>query len=229
MRSRRDKPGRAPNGRFEDEALPYLDDLYSTALRYTRSAPAAEDLIQDTFLKAFAAWGSFRQGTNCRAWLFRILTNTFINGYRRRVRERQVLGPDSLVPIEETTFSRCSLNAYRNPEREIFRRLLADDIEAALDTLDDRFRVVVVLSDIQGFTYQEIADMVGCPVGTVMSRLFRARRKLRDLLVKLAVEEGVLEAPPPPLEACAGAAAGAAGRSAGDGQPRDFLRGGRKL
>ena len=227
MRSRRNKTERASAGRFEDEALPYLDDLYSTALRYTRSAPAAEDLIQDTFLKAFAAWGSFRRGTNCRAWLFRILTNTFINGYRRRVRERQVLGPESLVPIEETTFGRCSLNAYRDPEREIFRRLLADDIEAALDTLDDRFRMVVVLSDIQGFTYQEIADIVGCPVGTVMSRLFRARRKLRDLLVERAVEEGVVEPSGVPVQAHAATAALA--KSTGVVPSPSFLQGGRKL
>ncbi len=188
---------------FEQVALPYIDQLYSTALRYTRNAPAAEDLVQDTYLKAFQAWDRFKQGTNCRAWLFRILTNTFINGYRRRVRERQVLGPESVVPIEETTFGRSSLLAFQNPEKQIFRRLLGDDIQRALDSLSDEFRMVVILADLQDFSYKEIAAILDCPVGTVMSRLFRGRRQLRGLLVDRAVADGIIEAPTPAAEICA--------------------------
>lgn len=203
MKAKRSNRRKAKEAEFEQVALPYIDELYSTALRYTRNPHGAEDLVQDTYLKAFQAWDRFKQGTNCRAWLFRILTNTFINGYRRRVRERQVLGPDSMVPIEETTFGRSSLYAFRNPEKQIFRRLLGDDIQRALDSLSDEFRMVVILADLQDFSYKEIAAILDCPVGTVMSRLFRGRRQLRVLLMDRAIEDGIIEAPAPAPEICA--------------------------
>ena len=205
MKLNQSKRRKVKGREFEQVALPYIDELYSTALRYTRNASGAEDLVQDTYLKAFQAWDRFQEGTNCRAWLFRILTNTFINGYRRRVRERQVLGPESMVPIEETTFGRSSLYAFRNPEHQIFRRLLGDDIQRALDCLQDEFRMVVILSDLQDFSYKEIAAILDCPIGTVMSRLFRGRRQLRTLLMDQAIEVGIIEAPAPPAEICSGA------------------------
>ena len=195
---------RRAGGDFERIALPFIDELYSTALRYARNPRDAEDLVQDTYLKAFQAWGRFEQGTNCRAWLFRILTNTFINGYRRKVREREVLGPESVVPIEETTFGRSSLHAFENPERQIFRRIMGDEVKRALDALPDEFRLVVILADLQDFSYKEIAGILECPIGTVMSRLFRGRRLLRKVLLDRAVADEVVEAPPP--EVCARAA-----------------------
>ena len=189
--------------------MPYIDELYSAALRYTRNVQAAEDLGQETYLKAFQAWDRFRQGTNCRAWLFRILTNTFINGYRRKVRERKVLGPESVVPIEETTFGRSSLNAFRNPEKQLFDKLLSDDVKRALDELPDEFRMVVILADLQDFSYKEIAGILDCPVGTVMSRLFRGRRQLRGKLLDRAVADGIVEPLAPAI--CARVSGGTVG------------------
>ncbi len=180
---------------FEQEALPFIDELYSTALRYTRNPKDAEDLVQDTYLRAFVAWDRFKSGTNCRAWLFRILTNTFINGYRRKVREREVLAGGGRVPVHETTCSHEGLHHAINPEKWIFRRLLSRDVEKALEDLPVEFRMVVVLADLRDFSYKEIADMLECPVGTVMSRLFRGRRLLRRALFEVAVRDGVIPRP----------------------------------
>ena len=176
---------------FERVALPYIDELYATGLRYTKSPQGAEDLVQDTYLKAFQAFDRFRKGTNCRAWLFKILTNTFINGYRRRVRERQILSADAKVPVHETTYGREALHHFENPEKWIFRRLLSDDVKQALDALPVEFRMVVILAALQDFSYKEIADILDCPVGTVMSRLFRGRRLLREALLDAARQYGI--------------------------------------
>ena len=179
MRATTKRRKRRVETEFEREALPHIDELYSAGLRYTRNPRDAEDLVQDTYLRAFTAWGGFQRGTNCRAWLFRILTNTFINGYRRSVRERALLSPDAKVPVHETTCGQEALRWYDNPEKLIFRRLLCRDVQKAIDDLPVEFRMVVVLADLQDFAYKEIADILECPVGTVMSRLFRGRRLLR--------------------------------------------------
>jgi len=180
---------------FEREALPFIDELYSAGLRYTRNPRDAEDLVQETYLRAFLAYDRFERGSNCRAWLFRILTNTFINGYRRSVREREILAGGGKVPVHETTYGQAALHHYHNPEKWIFRKLLSKDVQKALDDLPVEFRMVVVLADLQDFAYKEIADILECPVGTVMSRLFRGRRLLRKSLFDVAVRDGVIARP----------------------------------
>ena len=195
MRRTQTRRERSKQTAFEREALPFIDELYSTGLRYTRNPKDAEDLVQDTYLRAFVAWDRFKSGTNCRAWLFRILTNTFINGYRRRVRERQVLAGDGKVPVHETTCSHEGLHHASNPEKWIFRKLLSKDVEKALSDLPVEFRMVVVLADLRDFSYKEIADILECPVGTVMSRLFRGRRLLRRALFEAAIRDGVIPRP----------------------------------
>jgi RNA polymerase sigma-70 factor, ECF subfamily len=189
-------------GDFETLSLPHTDALYGAALRLTRNPKDAEDLVQDAFLKAYRFFDGFERGTNFRAWMFKILTNTFINNYRRRVKEREL----SDMPPEEVMVDRFvsseQFSALKDPEREIVGRLLSDEVVNALDQVPVDFRMVVVLSDIQGFSYKEIAEMIGCPVGTVMSRLFRGRRILQSHLYEYAVREGVIH---PPKDAQTGA------------------------
>jgi RNA polymerase sigma-70 factor (ECF subfamily) len=171
---------------FEDEALVHLDALYGLALRLTGGdEPRSEDLVQDSVLKAYRAWDRFEAGTNCRAWLMTILRNTFINQFRRdRARP---------VPVEfERVADRSSAHDLfeADPEGQIFRHMVDDEVIAAIDELPDEFRVTVVLSDIEGLSYQEVADLMDIPVGTVKSRLFRARKRLQERLYEYAVEMG---------------------------------------
>lgn len=177
---------------FEDLTLEHMDALYAAALRLTRSPKDAEDLVQDAYLKAFRFFDSFERGTNIKAWLFKILTNTFINKYRRRLKEREV----AEAPAEEIMVDRFvsfeQLRALQHPEADFFGKLLSDEVVEALDRVPVDFRMVVILADIQGFSYKEIAEIVGCPVGTVMSRLFRGRRILQKLLFEYAVSEGII-------------------------------------
>ena len=189
------EPARDPEREaFAAEALQYLDPLYGAALRLTRSPSDAEDLVQDTFLKAHRFYDRFEAGTNLKAWLFRILTNTFINRYRRRTRERDVLDGVDADPVGEGVVSRAAMRALSSPVADAERTLLAREIQGALDTLPEDYRVMILLADVEELSYKEIADIVGCPIGTVMSRLHRARKLMQKHLVAQAVALGVIPA-----------------------------------
>lgn len=177
---------------FESIALPHLDELYATGLRYTKNEKDAEDLVQETFVKAYVNWNRFEKGTNCRAWLFTILTNTFINRYRRKKKEREILHADDLRPIEENFFSRERTGFYHSPEKEMRDKSFTPQLLEALQQLSEEFRMVVLLADLHDFSYKEIAHILNCPVGTVMSRLFRGRKIMRELLVHTAYERGII-------------------------------------
>src|SRR5689334_8179032 len=173
---------------FEQAALVHIDALYATGLRMTRDPRDAEDLVQDTMLTAFRFFDRFEPGTNCKAWLFKILTNTFINRYRKRVREREV--KDVLVEEEAPSLmSEDVAAASRDPEGTIVGPVLSDDVKRALESIPYDYRLAVVLCDLEDFSYKEIADIMDCPVGTVMSRLHRGRRLLQKQLRDYAVKE----------------------------------------
>ncbi len=176
---------------FQSQALKYLDELYGAALRMTRNATEAEDLVQEAVLRAWKNWDRFRQGTNCRAWLFRILVNTFINGYRRRRTERDFQEQKSRGTVADKNQLRWNNEVWSDPETSYMHRSLSVTVQNALAQLKPDFRTVVVLADLQDFAYKEIAEIVGCPIGTVMSRLFRARRSLRGLLAEHARASGL--------------------------------------
>ena len=177
---------------FEKEALPHARALYGAAMRLTRSPDDAADLVQETFLKAFRAFEQFEPGTNCKAWLFRILTNAFINKYRRRVKEREILEGEHQQSAEENLVHLPSKRTTLDPEGALVDKTMGDEVLKALDKVPVDFKTVVVLSDVEGFSYKEIADICEIPVGTVMSRLFRGRRILQEQLFDYAVESGVL-------------------------------------
>ena len=178
---------------FEDEAMPHLDELYASALKYTKNEKDAEDLVQETFVKAYSNWDRFEKGTNCRAWVFTILTNTFINKYRRKKKEREILNADDLRPIEQFFFNREKTDYYDSPERETLHKVFSTDVKEALESLSEEFRSVVILADLNDFSYKEIAYILDCPVGTVMSRLFRGRKMMRQALVDTAYERGIIK------------------------------------
>ncbi len=182
----------ATRGEFEALALKHLDPIYSAALRLTKNERDAEDLVQDTFLRAYRFFDKFERGTNIKAWLFKILTNTFINRYRRRVKERTAVEGSERETVHERFLSRDATDYAANPEQYLFDRLLSDDILAAVDSLPLDFRLVVILADLQEFSYKEIAEILGCPVGTVMSRLYRGRKLLQKMLSQYAMESGVI-------------------------------------
>ncbi|MEM1414992.1 MAG: sigma-70 family RNA polymerase sigma factor [Myxococcota bacterium] len=177
---------------FEAEALPHLDTLYGAALRFTRSPSDAEDLVQDTLLKAYRFYDRFEAGTNIKAWLLKILTNTFINRYRRSVRERKVFDGAIAKPVGEGVMSRAAMRGLSRPVEAAQRRILAQEIQAAIDELPEDYRIMVLLADVEELAYKEIAEIVGCPIGTVMSRLHRARKQLQKKLVRQAVELGII-------------------------------------
>lgn len=177
---------------FEALTLEHMDALYGAALRLTRSPKDAEDLVQDTFLKAFRFFDSFEKGTNIKAWLFKIQTNTFINKYRRKVKERELAETPAEDVVLDRFVSSEQVRAVQDPEGDFFGKLLSDEVVEALDQVPVDFRMVVILADIQGFSYKEIAEIVGCPVGTVMSRLFRGRRILQKHLYEYAISEGII-------------------------------------
>jgi RNA polymerase sigma-70 factor (ECF subfamily) len=179
---------------FESLALSNLDALYSAALRLTKNERDAEDLVQDTCMRAFRFFDRFERGTNIKAWLFKILTNTFINRYRRRVKERNVVEGNDREAVHERFVSRDATDVAANPEQYFFDRLLSDDVLEAIDGLPIDFRLVVILADLQEFSYKEIAEILDCPVGTVMSRLFRGRKLLQKTLRDYALGQGVLGA-----------------------------------
>jgi RNA polymerase sigma-70 factor, ECF subfamily len=178
--------------RFQRDAMPMLDQLYSAALRMTRNPADAEDLVQETFLKAFAAFESFAEGTNLKAWLYRILTNTYINGYRRRQRQPQQQPTDEITDWQLADAAEHSSVGLRSAEVEALDRLPDSDVKDALGRVPEDFRMAVYLADVEGFAYKEIADIMGTPIGTVMSRLHRGRKQLRELLTGTARERGFL-------------------------------------
>lgn len=187
----RKKP-QAPSSEFEGLTLEYMDALYGAALRLTRSPKDAEDLVQDTYMKAFRFFDTFEKGTNIKAWMFKILTNTFINKYRRKVKEREIAEAPPEDIVLDRFVSTEQVRALQEPENDFFGKLLSDEVVEALDEVPVDFRMVVILADIQDFSYKEIAEIVGCPVGTVMSRLFRGRRILQNHLYEYAIKEGVI-------------------------------------
>lgn len=177
---------------FEEQALPYMDQLYAAAMRMTRNPSDAADLVQETFVKAFQAFGQFTQGTNLKAWLYRIQTNTFINNYRKNQRNPYQGTIDDLEDwqlggAESVTQSRST----RSAEAEAIDHLPDSAVKDALQAIPEDFRLAVYFADVEGFSYQEIADIMKTPVGTVMSRLHRGRRMLRDLLSDYASDRGI--------------------------------------
>src|SRR3954462_10128358 len=183
---------RARRDSFEGQTMAHLDSLYATGLRMTRDPRDAEDLVQDTMLTAYRFFHRFEPGTNCKAWLFKILTNTFINKYRKKVREREVR---DVIDQEETPslMSEDVAVASRDPEGSLVGNLLSDDVKRALETVPHDYRMAVVLCDLEEFSYKEIADIMDCPVGTVMSRLHRGRRLLQKQLRGYAIEQGIIK------------------------------------
>jgi RNA polymerase sigma-70 factor (ECF subfamily) len=177
---------------FKNAELPFRDQLYKTALRLTRSAEDAEDLLQETYLKAYRHYASFQPGTNLKAWLFKILKNTFINEYRRR---KQTPAQVDFAEFEETFESAViatDASANRTPEEELMEASLDAEVRTSLVALPHNYKVVVLLADIEGYAYKEIADILAIPVGTVMSRLYRGRRLLEKALLSFGVRYNYL-------------------------------------
>ena len=180
---------------FKREAMPHVDALYGAAMRFTRARRDAEDLVQDTLLKAFVHFDKYKPGTNCKAWLFRILTNTFINRYRKNQRERVFLSEESdSWRLDERVEARqeSELEPREETRAEQVGRIFGDEVSEALNRIPVDFRMVVLYVDVEDFSYKECADILDCPIGTVMSRLYRGRRMLRAQLAEYAVEEGYI-------------------------------------
>jgi RNA polymerase sigma-70 factor (ECF subfamily) len=189
------KPRKSAKQReFEAEALVHLDSLYAHALRLTRSPSDAEDLVQDTFVRALRFYERFERGTNLKAWLLRIQFNSFVNKYRRNVKEVSAGEAMSHEPATESTLGRGPLQALLDPHGAAIAPLLAQEIQAALAKLPEDHQTVVVLADVEELSYKEIAEVIGCPIGTVMSRLHRARKALQERLSDQAEALGLLAA-----------------------------------
>ena len=191
----------ADQSTFADQAMEFMSSLYNAALRMTRNPADAEDLVQETYLKAYRAFDRFEQGTNLKAWLYRILTNTFINSYRSKKRRPE---QTELDEVEDLYLYRRlggleAVTAGRSAEEEVLDHFTDTDVKAAVEALPEQFRMAVLLADVEGFSYKEIADILDVPIGTVMSRLHRGRKTLQKVLHDVGVQRGlvkpVVEAP----------------------------------
>lgn len=177
--------------RFERDVLPLLPGLYSAALRMTRNPSDAEDLVQETYLRAYRGFAGFEEGTNLKAWMYRILTNTFINAYRKKQREPVTVQDEDIE--EWFLYDRLGESGVEaSAEAEVLERIPDEDVRAALDALPEGFRLAVLLADVEGFSYKEIAEILSIPIGTVMSRLHRGRRSLEKALWETVRERGLV-------------------------------------
>lgn len=186
----------ADQAEFAELAMPYMSALYSAALRMTRNPSDAEDLVQETYLRAYRGFGGFQEGTNLKAWLYKILTNTFINTYRAKKRRPE---QEQLDDVEDFYLYRRlggleAVDADRSPEAEVLDAIPEDAVKRALEDLPEQFRIAVLLADVEGFSYKEIAEITDVPIGTVMSRLHRGRKALQRRLWDLAEERGLVPA-----------------------------------
>jgi RNA polymerase sigma-70 factor (ECF subfamily) len=184
----------ADQAEFSELAMQYMGSLYSAALRMTRNPSDAEDLVQETYLKAYRAFGSFKEGTNLKAWLYRILTNTFINSYRARKRRPEQTDIDD---VEDLYLYRRlggleAVSAGRSAEEEVLEHFTESDVKDAVEALPEQFRMAVLLADVEGFSYKEIADILDIPIGTVMSRLHRGRKALQKTLHDFGMQRGLV-------------------------------------
>jgi RNA polymerase sigma-70 factor (ECF subfamily) len=185
----------ADQAQFAEQAMQYMGSLYSAALRMTRNPADAEDLVQETYLKAYRAFGTFKEGTNLKAWLYRILTNTYINSYRARRRRPEQTDLDE---VEDLYLYRRlggleAANAGRSAEEQVLEHFTEGDVKAAVEALPEQFRMAVLLADVEGFSYKEIADILDVPIGTVMSRLHRGRKALQKTLLEFGKERGLVD------------------------------------
>jgi RNA polymerase sigma-70 factor (ECF subfamily) len=177
---------------FDSLVMPYLDSLYNTAYRMTRSSEDAEDLVQETFFKAYKYYDKFQEGTNLKAWLFKILKNTFINNYRKKKLQPRSVDFAEIEDSFERIVRRDASDQPADPESVYFNGVLDDDVRKALESLPYDYRMVVILADLEDFSYKEIAEILDCPVGTVMSRLYRGRKLLEKALLKYARLHGYI-------------------------------------
>jgi RNA polymerase sigma-70 factor (ECF subfamily) len=182
---------RKKQAEFEAEALPHMDVLYNFALRTTGNENDAKDLLQETYLKAYRFWDKYEKGTNIRAWLFRIMKNSYINRYRKEMKEPDKVDYDEIENFYNTI--RAESTDPNDLQQKLFGNLLGDEVTQALESLPDDFRTVVILCDIEGLTYEEIAEFVECPIGTVRSRLHRGRKLLQAKLYEYARKQGVIK------------------------------------
>jgi RNA polymerase sigma-70 factor (ECF subfamily) len=186
----------ADRSQFSEQAMEYMPALYTAALRLTRNSADAEDLVQETFLKAYRAFGSFEEGTNLKAWLYRILTNTFINNYRaskRRPEKADVEDIEDLYLYKRLN-ELPSPGVGRSAEEELLDRITDDEVKGAIESLPESFRIAVLLADVEGFSYKEIAEITDVPIGTVMSRIHRGRKALQKALLSFAEARGLVTA-----------------------------------
>lgn len=180
---------------FDDEALPHLDAVYRFALRLSGSPDQAQDLVQDTFVRAFKAWDQYTPGTQCKSWLFTICRNLYLRQWERKQRHDEIVAENTQpeAPGSDVVNPLWSAVANVDPEGQFFDAIVDEEVLRAIDDLPEDFRTVLVLSDVEGLSYEEISEMVGAPVGTVKSRLFRGRRRLQKVLYDYAVEMGHIQ------------------------------------